>query len=633
VIAKQLSVLLAVGLPVLYAGCGGDSLTLPSEGEPATIRVVDESDNQSGRVGAALDNPVIVQVLDTRNRPVPGVTVEFAVGDATSPGSASPPSSGTDANGVASALITLGPRVGPVMGRAWVHVPEGSAPVQTEFSATALPSNAIGIAAVSASEQSGPVGTALPAQLVVQVTDAFGNPIPNITVTWTVTGGGSVSETSNQTGANGQASVTRTLGPNAGPQTTEAAAQDLAGSPVAGSPVIFTHTATAGSASRVEKVSGDQQSGSPGSELAQSLVVRVLDAENNPIAGRAVEWVIGEGGGSASPGRSTTNDQGMASTQWTLGPSPGRNTLNAVVSGVGVGRVEFTATAEKVASTTRITSHEPEPSRVNTPVRVAFSVTGSGGTPTGTVTVTASGGSETCSGTVAEGFCNITLTSPGERRLTATYGGDARFTGSSDGEGHEVDPAPPANQPPTAEFSPPSCTAGQPCQFTDGSSDSDGNVVAWQWEFGDGGTSGAEDPSHLYATAGTYNVRLLVRDDDNATDDVTHQVTVAAAPPANTPPTAVADQYATPAQTPLVVGINEGLLNNDSDPEQDRFTLIVDQVNNFSSDEGLLIWDEDGSFDYYPGTVPTGTIVTFTYRVKDSQGALSNEVEVSITIQ
>ena len=43
-------------------------------------------------------------------------------------------------------------------------------------------------------------------------------------------------------------------------------------------PVTFTHTATAGSANRVEKFSGDGQSAVAGSELPNPLVVQVLDA-------------------------------------------------------------------------------------------------------------------------------------------------------------------------------------------------------------------------------------------------------------------------------------------------------------------------------------------------------------------
>jgi galactose oxidase-like protein/Big-like domain-containing protein len=92
---------------------------------------------------------------------------------------------------------------------------------------------------VSGDPQTGPVGTVLGAPLVVEVTDALGNAVQGVAITWSMTGGGSLSETSTQTSANGQASVTRTLGGTVGQQTTLATADGLAGSPV-----TFSHTAT-----------------------------------------------------------------------------------------------------------------------------------------------------------------------------------------------------------------------------------------------------------------------------------------------------------------------------------------------------------------------------------------------------
>ena len=82
-------------------------------------------------------------------------------------------------------------------------------------------------------------------------------------------------------------------------------------------------------------------------------------------------------------------------------------------------------------TTTAITGHTPDPSSVGQSVNVSYSVTSSGGTPTGNVTVTVSGGSESCTDTVAAGGCSITLTSLGLRTLTATYGGDSNFNGST----------------------------------------------------------------------------------------------------------------------------------------------------------------------------------------------------------
>jgi subtilisin family serine protease len=81
------------------------------------------------------------------------------------------------------------------------------------------------------------------------------------------------------------------------------------------------------------------------------------------------------------------------------------------------------------------------------------------------------------------------------------------------------------NQPPTADFA--YAASGLTVTFTDQSTDNDGQVVSWSWDFGDGlGTSTAQNPTYPYAAGGTYAVSLTVSDDSNATDTVTENVTV-----------------------------------------------------------------------------------------------------------
>ena len=64
------------------------------------------------------------------------------------------------------------------------------------------------------------------------------------------------------------------------------------------------------------------------------------------------------------------------------------------------------------------------------------------------------------------------------------------------------------------------------CSFTDGSSDGDGSVVAWSWDFGDGNTSIVQNPSHSYTAGGTYTVTLTATDDAGAIDSISQGVTV-----------------------------------------------------------------------------------------------------------
>ena len=89
-------------------------------------------------------------------------------------------------------------------------------------------------------------------------------------------------------------------------------------------------------------------------------------------------------------------------------------------------------------------------------------------------------------------------------------------------------PVSPPNQPPTAAFNH-SCTELD-CDFTDTSSDSDGSVTGWSWDFGDGNNSIAQNPSHSYAADGTYTVELTATDNEGATDVTSTQVSVSTTP-------------------------------------------------------------------------------------------------------
>ncbi|MGC9530224.1 MAG: PKD domain-containing protein [Candidatus Bipolaricaulaceae bacterium] len=89
------------------------------------------------------------------------------------------------------------------------------------------------------------------------------------------------------------------------------------------------------------------------------------------------------------------------------------------------------------------------------------------------------------------------------------------------------------NTPPTACFSfqPPAPTTQGPVRFADCSTDVDGEIVCWSWEFGDGFTSSLPDPVHRYAKGGTYTVTLRVTDDRGAADATRAEVVVANMPP------------------------------------------------------------------------------------------------------
>jgi gliding motility-associated-like protein len=56
--------------------------------------------------------------------------------------------------------------------------------------------------------------------------------------------------------------------------------------------------------------------------------------------------------------------------------------------------------------------------------------------------------------------------------------------------------------------------------FTDLTTTTNSGIKFWQWNFGDGGTSILKNPSHTYASPGSYSVKLLVTDSNGKKDSI-----------------------------------------------------------------------------------------------------------------
>jgi len=92
----------------------------------------------------------------------------------------------------------------------------------------------------------------------------------------------------------------------------------------------------------------------------------------------------------------------------------------------------------------------------------------------------------------------VTLTARDQQGRTGTASVSVRITT-------------PTGLPPVADFT--SACSALTCDFTDASTDPDGTVTGWTWEFGDGETSTLQNPQHTYATGGPYTVTLVAVDD------------------------------------------------------------------------------------------------------------------------
>jgi hypothetical protein len=208
------------------------------------------------------------------------------------------------------------------------------------------------IAVVKGNGQTGTVGALLADSVVVRVTDASGRPVENQPVTFSVTGGGgSLAPATSNTNADGRAGARWTLGTTAGAQSAQAKVTGT-GAP-ANLVAVLTATANPAGAASIAMVSGNNQTGTAGSALTDSLVVVVRDAAGNPVPGVSVAWSAA-GGGSVSAPTVVTGPDGHSAVRRTLGSTAGAETTVASSTGLSGSPVTFAATAA-VGSAGRLT--------------------------------------------------------------------------------------------------------------------------------------------------------------------------------------------------------------------------------------------------------------------------------------
>ncbi len=80
------------------------------------------------------------------------------------------------------------------------------------------------------------------------------------------------------------------------------------------------------------------------------------------------------------------------------------------------------------------------------------------------------------------------------------------------------------NNPPSAVFN--VVISKKVASFTDNSSDTDGTIVSWFWNFGDGTISTDRNPKHRYSQFRNYSVTLTVTDDKGATHSLQENITI-----------------------------------------------------------------------------------------------------------
>ena len=292
--------------------------------------LVHAGDGQTATAGTDVAVAPTVLVTDVHGNPVAGVSVSFTpsgngiVGNDTAQ---------TNASGIAGAgSWTLATSAGANT----LTATAGS--LQATFDATGAAGPARNIVAEAGDGQTATVGAAVAIAPTVRVTDAHGNPVSGVIVSFA--GDGSTGNASDATDASGIASAgSWTLSTTAGPDTLTATATGLSGSPV-----TFGATGTAGPATTVSPAGGDGQTAPAGTEVAVAPSVSVTDQYGNAVSGVSVSFAA-SGDGVVGNDTDLTDAAGIASCgSWTLDSTPGDDTLTATVDGLAGSPVTFSAT-------------------------------------------------------------------------------------------------------------------------------------------------------------------------------------------------------------------------------------------------------------------------------------------------
>lgn len=200
------------------------------------------------------------------------------------------------------------------------------------------PSQSSQIRLISGNNQTGLIGSVVPAPLVVALTDAVGSPVPNKAVIFKATqnngmvsaGGAPTASVIATTNAQGQAQAQWTLGTRAGSggNTVEAYSVGFGGT------AIFTATGTQGPAGKIVVDTGNNQVGAVNQPLPLPLIAVVVDSGNNRLANVPVTFAVQQGGGNFAGQPSftvNTDSDGRAAATLTVGFQEG-NANNLVTA-------------------------------------------------------------------------------------------------------------------------------------------------------------------------------------------------------------------------------------------------------------------------------------------------------------
>ena len=196
-------------------------------------------------------------------------------------------------------------------------------------------------------EQTGPVGEQLQQPLEVQVLTESQDPATGVSVTFEVSdpAGGTVSPSTAPTDSEGRAVARWTLGTVPGSYTVVARLARAEGDTAAGEDKVaeFHASAHAGPPDTLSPLIPLLQPGAREEAVKDQPRVRVVDRFGNPVPGVPVAWQVTAGDGRVTIPITTTDADGSAGVDWTLGNRIGVHKLTAAIESAIGSPITFTA--------------------------------------------------------------------------------------------------------------------------------------------------------------------------------------------------------------------------------------------------------------------------------------------------
>jgi hypothetical protein len=268
------------------------------------------------------------------------------------------------------------------------------------------------IAATSGSGQSTAINTAFTDPLIVTVTDAGGNPVSGVTVTFTAPASGASGVfTGGNTGVTGPLGrVAKTFTANStagGPYNVTATVAGVA------TPATFSLTNTQGQPGSITATSGSGQSAQVNTAFTNLLVATVRDAGGNPVSGVTVTFTApASGAGATFTGGNTavTNASGVASKAVTANSIAGSYNVTASAPGVATPATFSLTNTAGAAASIEATSGSGQSAQINTAFTnpLVVTVRDADGNPVSGVTVTFTAPASGASGTFGGGNTGVT---------------------------------------------------------------------------------------------------------------------------------------------------------------------------------------------------------------------------------